>query len=212
MSDDWRLQVEFQEDGYADAMLDRLDARELQDDLSEAFHDRVVVTCNDATVFLYAGDREQAESARKLVEAYALREEEELEIELRRWHTLADEWMPADEQLPDEAAEMVAEHQVRIAKERQESEEQGYPEWEVRVDFPSREDADEFAERFRAKGLPTVQRWKYVLIGAGDEEGANTLAELSRAEAPAGSRVAVQGTWRDTYKDRLRSPFSFFGE
>ncbi|HXR30093.1 MAG TPA: hypothetical protein VN752_03000 [Solirubrobacterales bacterium] len=135
MNDDWRLQIDLREDGYADGLIDRLDARELQDDLSEAFHDRVIVTRNGATVFLYAGDRKQAESARKLVEAYAQREEEDLSASFTRWHPLAAEWMPADEPLPDDAAERAAEHHARIAREREEVEEQGYPEWEVRVDF-----------------------------------------------------------------------------
>lgn len=210
MKDDWRLQIDFLEDGHADAMIDRLDARELEDDLSEAFYDRVIVTRNEATVFLYAGNREQAESARKLVEAYAQRENEDLEVGFTRWHPLAHDWMPADEPLPDEAEERIAEHHARIARERKESEEQGYPEWEVRIDLPSREDADEFSDRLRDRGLPVVERWRYVLIGAADEDGANMLAELSRAEAPPGSKVAVQGTWRDIYKT-LYSPFSFFG-
>ncbi len=210
MNDDWRLQIDFREDGYADALIDRLDARELQDDLSEAYHDRVIVTCNGATVFLYAGDREQAESARKLVEAYAQREEEDLAVDFTRWHPLAGEWRPADEALPDDAAERAAEHQARIGREREEAEAQGYPEWEVRVDLPSHQSADEFADRLRDQGLPTVQRWKYVLIGASDEDSANALAERTRAEAPAGSKVVVQGTWRDIYKATVRSPFSFF--
>jgi len=211
LNDDWRLQIDFREDGYADALIDRLDARELQDDLSEAFHDRVIVTRNDATVFLYAGDRKQAESARELVEAYAQREEEELSVDFTRWHPLAGDWMPADELLPDDAAERAAEHHARIARERKEAEEQGYPEWEVRVDLPSRKDADEFADRLRDKGMPTVQRWKYVLIGASDEDSAKALAELSRVEAPTGSKVVVQGTWRDIYNDTMPSPFSFVG-
>lgn len=119
--------------------------------------------------------------------------------------------MPADGPLPDDDTERVAEHHARIARERKEAEEQGYPEWEVRVDLPSRKDADEFANRLRDKGLPTVQRWKYVLIGASDEDSANALAEISRAEAPVGNKVVVQGTWRDIYKDMMRSPFSFIG-
>lgn len=210
MNDDWRLQIDFREDGYADALIDHLDARELRDDLSQAFHDRVIVTRNGTTIFLYAGDRDQAESARRLVEAYAQREEEDLDVDFTRWHPLAAEWKQADEPLPDDAAERAAEHHARIAKERKEAEAQGYPEWEVRVDLPSRKVADEFADRLRDEGLPTVQRWKYVLIGASDEDSANALADRSRAEAPVGSKVVVQGTWRDIYKDTMYSPFSIF--
>lgn len=61
MNDDWRVQVDFRADGPLDALLDRLDAQELEHDLSRAFHDRVIVSRNGTTIFLYAGDREQAE-------------------------------------------------------------------------------------------------------------------------------------------------------
>jgi hypothetical protein len=211
MNDDWRLQIDFREDGYADALVDRLDARELEGDLSEAFHDRVIVTRNEATVFLYAGDREQAERARKLVESFAQREQEELDVDFTRWHPLAAEWKPADEPLPADAAAQLAEHEARIAGERKEVEDQGYPEYEVRVDLPSHGAAEEFADRLREEGLPTVHRWKYVIVGASDEDQAKALAERIRGEAPAGSAVAVQGTWRDIYKDRLPNPFAFLG-
>lgn len=48
-----------------------------------------------------------------------------------------------------------------------------------------------------------------MLIGASDEDSANALGELSRAEAPAASEVVVQGTWRDAYNNMRLSPFSF---
>jgi len=67
-NDDWRLQVGFREDGIVDAMQDRLDAEELEHDLSETFQDRVIVSRNEATIFLYTGDREQAERARALAD------------------------------------------------------------------------------------------------------------------------------------------------
>ena len=211
MNDDWRLQVDFREDGYADALVDRLDARELEDDLSEAFHDRVIVTRNEATVFLYAGDREQAERARKLIMDFARREQEDLDVDFTRWHPLAAEWRSADEPLPKDAAAQVAEHQARVASERKEVEEQGYPEYEVRIDLPSREQAEEFADRLREEGLPTVHRWKFVIVGATDEDHADALAKRIQGEVPAGAEVLVQGTWRDIYKDRLPNPFAFLG-
>jgi hypothetical protein len=211
MNDDWRLQIDFREDGLADALLDRLDARELEHDLSAAFHDRVIVTRNETTVFLYAGDKEQAERARALVETFAEREKEELVVDFRRWHPLAQDWKPADELLPEDAAARAAEHHALIARERKEVEDQGYPEYEVRVDLPSHEEADELADRFRKAGLPTVQRWKFVLVGATDEDRVNALAEQIRGEVPPATEVAVQGTWRDVYSEMPRSPFAFFG-
>ena len=207
MNDDWRVQVDFVAEGRADALHDRLDAAELEHDLSNAFHDRVIVSRNGTTIFLYAGDREQAEKARDLVARLTAEDEEEVEIDFRRWHPVSLEWEPADEPLPEDAAARAAEHQKKIAKEREETEEQGYPRYEVQVELPSREEADAFADRFRAEGLPTVRRWDVVLVGAADEDAAAALAERVRAEVPPGTKVAVAGTLQEA-EDDLPGPFA----
>jgi hypothetical protein len=209
MNDDWRLQIDFREDGVVDELKDRLDAADLEHDLSEAFHDRVIVSRNGTTIFLYAGDREQAEKARALVERLAREDDEEIEIDFRRWHPLSLEWEPADQPLPEDAAR-AAEHQERIAKERQETEEQGYPRYEVQIEMPSWEEADSLADRLRAEGLPTMRRWRVVLVGAADEDAAEGLAQRIRGEVPAGSKVAVAGTLQEA-EDDVPRPFAFLG-
>jgi len=211
MNDDWRLQIDFVDEGPADALHDRLDAQELEHDLSRAFHDRVIVSRNETTIFLYAGDREQAEGARALVESWATANEEELDVDFTRWHPIALEWRPADESLPTDAEAQAAEHQAKIAKERQESEEQGYPQYEVRINLPSHREAEALSDRLREEGLPTVQRWKYVLVGAADEDAAKTLEERIRSEAPAGSEVAIEATWKEMADDLPPNPFAFLG-
>jgi hypothetical protein len=211
MNNDWRVQIDFVEEGLADAVHDRLDAEELEHDLSDAFHDRVIVSRNGTTIFLYAGDREQAEKAQTLVEGLAQKEQEEVEVTFTRWHPEAEEWRPADEPLPAGAEATAAEHAERVARERQETEESGYPEYEVRVDLPSHKEAKDLVERLSAEGLRSVHRWKYVLLGTADEDSANELAERIRAEVPPGSKVAVEGTWREAYAERSHSPFTFLG-
>jgi hypothetical protein len=80
----------------------------------------------------------------------------------------------------------------------------------VQVELPSRDEADRFAERLRSEGLPTVHRAHYVLVGAADEDSARELADRVRSEAPAGSQVAVQGTFKEIADD-LPNPFAFLG-
>ena len=211
MNDDWRLQIDFVDEGLVDRLHDRLDAQELEHDLSREFHDSVIVSRNGTTVFLYAGDRPQAEKAQALVERLMREEDEEVEVSFTRWHPEAEEWRPADEPLPDDAEARAAEHAAQVAHERRESKESGHPEYEVRIDLPSRHEAEEFADRLREEGLPTVHRWKYVLVGATDEDSANELAEQIRAEAPPGTSVAAEGTWREAYAEWPHSPFRFLG-
>jgi hypothetical protein len=165
MNDDWRIQVDFLEESRADALHDRLDAEVLEHDLSDAFHERVIVSNNGTTVFLFAGDREQAKKARDLVESWAADSHEELEVAFTRWHPIGLEWRPADEPLSADAKARAAEHHAKIAMEQKETEEQGYPQYEVRIDLPSRDEAGAFADRLRREGLPLVHRWKYILVG-----------------------------------------------
>ena len=211
MNDDWRLEVDFDDSSHIGPLVERLDARELEHELSEAFHDRVIVSRNDDVVFLYAGTREQAEAARELVLKLARENEWKLEVDFKRWHTIADEWMDPDLPLPDNEAARQAEHETLFAAERRQTEETGHPEFEVRVDLPSLHDAHEFADTLRGEGLPVVHRWKYLLVGVTDEDSGKALAERIRSEAPEGSRVAVEGTWSAVNAERPSSPFAIFG-
>jgi len=211
MNDDWRLRIDFVEESLADALHDRLDAKELEHNLSRAFYDRVIVSRNGTTIFLYAGDREQAEAAQALVEQLTEEDNEEVEIDFTRWHPEAEEWRPADEPLPAAAEAKAAEHAARVARERKDSEERGYPEYEVRIDLPSNKEARDLAERLRTEGMSLVHRWSYILVAAEDEDSANELAEQIRNEAPVGSSVTVEGTWRAIGGEMPPNPFAFLG-
>jgi hypothetical protein len=211
MNDDWRLQVDFHDSRHIQPLLDRLEARELQHDLSAAFQDRVIVSRDGGRVFLYAGSKDQADRVRDLVLTIARQHGWNLDAELRRWHPAAEDWEDPGKPLPDEDAARLAEHQTLMAKEREEAEQRGYPEFEVRVDLPSRHDAVRFAERLGEEGLPAVHRWKFLLVGAADEDSAKELAARIEDEAPTGSSVKVEGTWTAAYAERPPNPFAVLG-
>lgn len=211
MNDDWHLEVTPDEPAHGGLLVDRLEARDLEHDLSSAFHDRVIVSRNGDHVFLYAGSREQAEGARSLVLELAKQHGWNLGIDFKHWHPTAEEWEDPDKPLPTDDAARLAEHEEMIAAERRQVEETGHPEFEVRIDLPSRHDAHRFAEQLRSEGLPVVHRWRYILIGATDEDNTNDLAERIRTEAPPGSKVAAEGTWQAAYAERPPNPFAVLG-
>ena len=211
MNDDWRLQIDLHDEGHAHALTEHLDAEQLEHDLSDAFHDRVIVSRDGARVFLYAGTREQAERARSAVEADAKQHGWTVDVEFRHWHPTAEDWEDPDKPLPEDDAAKLVEHEALIAREREETARTGHPEFEVRVDLPSRHDAVRFSEQLREEGLPTVHRWRFLLVGATDEDMANELAERIRSEAPSGSRVKVEGTWAAAYAERPPNPFAVLG-
>jgi len=64
--------------------------------------------------------------------------------------------------------------------------------WEVRVELPSHRQAVELAWRLRAEGRPVIRRWKYLILGAANEDEASTLAEAIAQQAPADASVRTQ--------------------
>ncbi|HEY2714783.1 MAG TPA: hypothetical protein VGI73_01025 [Solirubrobacterales bacterium] len=209
MNDEWRLRIDAGDAG--DEMVERLASRELEHDLSAAFGDTVIVSRDGDTVFLYAGSRGQAERAAGLVSQLAERNDWQLAPELSRWHPEAEEWKDPDEPLSADPAARQAEHEEAIADERAEVEASGEPRFEVRVDLDSHRDASRFSERLEAEGLPVVRRWRYLVVGAEDEDAAKALAERLRGEAPAGSEVQVEGSGRVAWEERPPNPFAIFG-
>ena len=210
MSDDWRLRVNLHDRGHAHELSRRLESPELEHDLERSYHDRVVVSQDGPEVFCYAGTREQAQRAQQVVHSLADAADWQLDTELSHWHPTAEAWEEPDKPLPASDAERAAEHRELVERERAESLAQGYPEFEVRVQCEAHHDALQLAERLRREGLPSVHRWRYLVIGALDEDTARALAARLRAEVPAGSTVTVEGNPR-AILDETPNPFAVLG-
>jgi hypothetical protein len=215
MSEDWRLHVELQTEAEARELADRLARFDLPHDLESSFHDRVVVSRDGTEVFCYTDTREQAEAAERAIQALASEHQWQMTLQLRHWHRTAEQWEDPDKPLPQSDAERAAEHAELMQSERQESLAQGYPDFEVRVKCPSRQDAEQLAARLRDEGIPSVHRWEFVVLGANDEDAANALAERVRSEAPPGSVVTAEASVAEVVAEAPGatpfSPFSVFG-
>jgi hypothetical protein len=209
-NDDWRVAFDLG-GGDANELIDKMREGSLEYKLERAFHDRVAVSRDGDTIYCYAGDRAQADAVVDFVQALSEEHGWNLEPEVRRWHPLEETWEDPDVPLPAEEEQRRAEHAELIERERREAQERGYPEFEVRVDFPTHHDAMEMVERLRGEGISSVHRWKYLLVGALDEDSANALAERLRDEAPAGSTVKAEGSWKAAQAEVGPSPFAFMG-
>lgn len=181
MNDDWRLQVDFHESSHAQSLIERLEARELQHDLSNAFHDRVIVTRDDDRIFLYTGSREQAERARELVDSLAKQDGWNLRLDLKRWHPTAEDWEDPDKPLPHDDAARTTEREALMVTEREEAEERGYSEFEVRIDVPTRHEAIRLAERLQEEGLS--------LLAAGSSSSSAPRTKTTPRSWPIGSKT-----------------------
>jgi hypothetical protein len=211
MNDDWRVRIDVHDEGLARRLTEQLDADELEHELRQSFHERVVVSVEGPVVFCYAGSRDQAQRVADLVAQVARERELTVDVQIAQWHPVSEEWESPDAPQPATAADAEAEREERVEDEREESAEQGYPEFEVRVQVRTRHDASELSQRLDAEGIPHLHRWSYLLIGATDEDSAQALAERLRGEAPEGSEVLVEANRRSVYEHRPFNPFTLLG-
>jgi hypothetical protein len=211
MNDDWRLRIDLHEHAFAHQLSEALDAVEIEHQLERSFHDRVVVSVDGPEVFCYAGTRAQAEAAEQLIRRLIADRGWEADIELAHWHPVAEQWEAPDEPLPDSETDAVRERAERIAGERAESAEQGYPEFEVRIRCGSRAQASELSDRLEQEAIPNVHRWSYVLVGATDEQSAQQLAERLRGQVPPGTEITVELNQLAIWENRPGNPFAVLG-
>lgn len=192
---------------------EQLAGGELEHGLPRGAAGRVAVSVDreDREVFLYADRREQAEAAAAAVRALVAKAGKTAELELRRWHPTAEQWQEIDAPLPASPAEDAAEHARLVKQEQAESAAWGAAEYEVRVQCPSHHDTVELSDRLRAEGLQPLRRWRYLLIGATDEDSAQALADRLTAELPPGATVTVEGSAAAVRHETPFSPFAVFG-
>lgn len=211
MNDDFRVRAVLPGGAQARELGERLQRGEIPHELATGAQDRVIVSVDGREVFLYADTLEQAHQARRAIEALARSQNWTAETEIKRWHPVAEEWEDPDAPLPAVAEELAAEHAELVSRERAESSEQGFSAYEVRVQCATHHDTVALAERLRGEGLPVVQRWRYLLIGASDEDSGAALAERITQEAAPGTTVTVEASAGEVAAATGFSPFAVFG-
>jgi hypothetical protein len=211
MNDDWRVGAEFSDRTQAAELADTLAHGELEHSLEAAPGKRVIVSVDDAELFIYAADREQAERAASALTTTATARGFTVTTELRRWHPVAERWEDPELPLPTTVAESSAEHAEELAQDRAEAATLGYTEYEVRVTLPSHRETVALAEHLREQGIPSLRRWRYLLIGAGDEQSAGELAERVSAAVPSDAAVIVEATAAAVEAELPPNPFAVFG-
>jgi hypothetical protein len=188
--DDWRIRIELEEE-HAGGFLNRLGgglgsrARDLAKELEA---DKLAVSRDDDTLFVYAASREQARQAQKIIEA----ELEEAGIEPRT--VKLEHWLADEERWDDEPKQETWEEEVL---------EEGYSPWEVRVELASHEEAEKLADELEQEGLPVARRWRYLVVGASSEDEAQALAKRLHGTVEAGGEVV--------YEAMPHNPFAIFG-
>ena len=207
MAEDFRVEVELDDEAYGYPLRERLRALNLDDEAREQLGRNVVVTRDGSRMFAYTPTEAQAREAERVISGLLADEGLSADLAVTRWHPVAEEWRDASLPLPDSAEEEELEYEEREAAERREAAEEGEFDWHVVAELPSRETARDLRRKLSDEGLPATRRWRYVTVGAVTEERADELAERLRAELGDSAEVWVDAHLDD---DAFR-PFQFIG-
>jgi hypothetical protein len=187
--DDYRIRIKVEDD--PDSLLERLglelddEARELARALEQR---RLAVSRDGDEIFVYAGTRAEAESARSIIQAL-LRDQGIAAVTGPVEHWLDDEDRWDDEPPGDTWEEEEVEH--------------GHAPWEVRVECASHSAARQLADQLEQEGYPVLRRWRYLIAGASTKEEADALAARLHGEVEAGGALV--------WETAPRNPFAVFG-
>ena len=211
MADDWRVTIDFDDEGDGTQLAEWLAAVDLEGEERSTLGDRVIVSRDGPRVYLYADSEEPAREVLRTVSARIEHEGHSAVTALERWHPVEQVWKDGSVPLPDTAEEIAEEHERLQEREAAESAKTGAAQWEVRIELDTHEDTEALAERLESEGIPVVRRHTFLLAGAANEDDARALAERLRGEAPDGAKVEVEPGGGMVWEVAPRNPFTFFG-
>jgi hypothetical protein len=212
VADDFRVTVQLAGEEHASRLTRALHDHRVGTELRAALGGRVAVSLDGDTVFLYADSEAAARAAQSTVAELLERDSVEASYKLDRWHPVEELWQDVSLPLPASPPATKAEHEKLEGQELAETQASGVAEWELRLEFASHHDAAAFAERLSGEGFThLVHRWKYLIVGARDEDDAELWAKRLTAELPPGATVHVEPGGGLAWMYQRTSPFAVFG-
>jgi hypothetical protein len=191
-NNDWRVTISLPGQAHVERVHRSLSTHEVEEDVHSRLGRSVVVGAGDSQVFLYAGSEIAAEEAERVARAVLAEHGIGAEFALDRWHPIEEEWENAGTAMPRTDTERQTEHQKLLDAETAESLSTGYAQWEARAEFPTHHEAVALADKLRSEGKAVVRRWKFLVVGANNEDDARQLAEQIRQEAPPDATVSAE--------------------
>jgi hypothetical protein len=188
--DDWRIRIELPDEEGAHGVLERLhlargDAETLADELREQ---RLAVSRDENTIFVYAASSMQAEQASRVIE----RDLQDANLTPDRLVT--EHWLAAEERWDDDPQQPPTEEDLVR---------RGYAPWEVRVECKTLGEARELEDELEREGYGVSRTFTYVIAGTETREQAVELARrIHGAVEPGGELV---------YEVQPSNPFAVFG-
>jgi hypothetical protein len=191
-SSDWRVTISLADEAHAERARRSFSEQEVEDDVRLRLGRNIAVGAGDSQIFLYAGTENAATEAEQLARDVLAEHGIEAEFALHRWHPIEEQWESPDVAMPRTEAERQAEHQRLEDAETAESVATGTAQWQARAELPSHREAVALAAKLDGTGRTVVRRWKFLVVGANNEDDARELADQIRSEAPPGATVTAE--------------------
>ena len=185
-SDDWRVTISVSQ--AQPSFFPRQAAEEIRRQVGRD----IGVGAGEAQIFLYAGTETAAGEAERIASDVLAQHGLAAESAVHRWHPIEEQWENPDVPMPQSKAEREAEHQRLVDTETTEALATGKAQWEVRVELHSHRQAVALARKLESEGRAVVRRWKFLLVGASNEDEAREFAGQIRQEAPPDAAVMVE--------------------
>jgi hypothetical protein len=191
-STDWRVTISLKSQDHVEQARQSFSAKEVEQDVRHRLGRNIVVGSGDSQIFLYAGTELAAGEAERTARDVLGQQGIEAEFAIDRWHPIEEEWRSPDVALPQTEAERQAEHQRLEDAETADSLAAGTAQWQARVELGSHRDAVTLATALQGEGLPVVRRWRFLIVGANNEDDAQVLADHIRQVAPPEAQVSAE--------------------
>ena len=190
--DDWRVTVSLAGQAQVGQAQRALSEHEVEEDVRRQLGRTIAVGAGDSQIFLYAGTEIAAMEAERVAREVLAQHGIQAEFAVHRWHPIEEEWENPDVAMPQTEAERQAEHQRLVDSETAESVAAGFGRWQARVEFPSHREAVALARKLEGEGRTVVRRWKFLIVGADNEDDVRKLAEQIGREAPPDAVVRIE--------------------
>jgi hypothetical protein len=191
-SNDWRVTISLADPSLLERAQQSFSGHEVDQDVRRQLGRSIAVGAGDSQIFLYAGTELAARDAERVAREVLARQGIQAEFALHRWHPIEEDWETPDVAMPRTDAERQAEHERLEDAETAESLATGVAQWEARVEFPSHHEAVALADKLRGEGRTVIRRWRFLVVGANNEDDARELAEQIRREAPPDATVRAE--------------------
>jgi hypothetical protein len=190
-STDWRVTISLAGQAHVEQARQSLSVQEVEDDVRRKLGRNIVVGSGDSQIFLYAGTELAASEAERAAREVLGQLGIEAQFAVHRWHPIEEEWESLDVAMPQTEAERETEHQRLEEEETAESAAAGVAQWQARAELGSHREAVALAAKLQGEGYAVVRRWKFLIVGASNEDDARALADHIKQEAPPDALVSA---------------------